>query len=166
MYKLTGAVIIMLCFTTFGVYKSLNIRKRLKHLREFRLMIEALRTEISFSATPLESAARKIGERFSNECFKEFARLIPEVGGQRAFERAISMFLDKYSFTARDQSCILLMANGLGRTDVNNQVRQLDYTISELDKIITEASGECSQKTRGYINGSVLVGAFSVLMLM
>ena len=166
MYKLMGGSIIMLCFITFGVYKSFCIRRRLKCLREFRLMIEALRTEISFCAIPLSRAAREIGERFSNECFIKFAELIPEVGGQRAFEKAVGKFSDKYFFSATDKSCILLMANGIGRTDVGNQIRQLDYTISELDKIIMEASGECSQKTRGYINGSVLVGAFFVLMLM
>ncbi len=166
MYKLTGALLIMICFIMFGLGKCITIKRRLKYLKEFRAMIDALRAEISFSATPLTSAAEKIGTKFSNECFKDFARLISERGGQDAFEMAVTKYADKYAFTARDQSCILLMANGLGRTNRENQVRQLDYTLMELEKVIGEASGECMQKTRSYINGSVLIGAFAVLMLM
>lgn len=166
MYKITGAAIIMLSFIMFGFAKCLSVKKRLKHLKEFRNMINALRTEISFKATPLKRAAEIIGERFSNGCFMEFSKRIESLGGERAFQAALNKFSSKYSFTARDMSCILLMAEGLGRTDRENQVRQLDHAICELDKIIGEASIETSNKTRGYLNGSVLIGAFAVLMLM
>lgn len=166
MYKLMGAVIIMLSFVMFGLEKCASVKKRLRNLKEFRNMISALRTEISFKATPLKRAAETIGEKFSNECFMEFSKLIEKLGGQRAFEEALSSFSSKYSFTARDQSCILLMAEGIGCTDRESQVKQLDHAICELDKIIDEATAESADKTRGYLNGSVLIGAFAVLMLM
>ncbi len=166
MYKIIGAVIIMLSSAMLGLAKCASVKKRLRNLKEFRNMINALRTEISFKATPLKRAAEIIGEKFSNECFIEFSKLIERLGGQKAFEESLARFSSKYSFTARDRSCILLMAEGLGRTDRENQVRQLDHAIYELDKIIGEAAEECSEKTRGYLNGSVLIGAFAVLMLM
>ena len=166
MYKIIGAVIIMLSFCMFGLAKSISVKKRLRSLKEFRNMINALRGEISFKATPLKRAAEIIGEKVSNECFTEFSKMIESHGGQKAFAEALDRYSSKYYFTARDQSCILLMAEGLGRTDRENQVRQLDHAICELDKIIDEAEEECSEKTRGYLNGSVLIGAFAVLMLM
>ena len=166
MYKLVGAVIIMISFIMYGLAKCVSVKKRLKSLKEFRNMINSLRTEISFKATPLTKAAQMIGERFRNECFKEFADTIGKLGGQKAFEMALGKFSSKYSLTVHDQSCILLMAEGIGRTDRENQVKQLDHAMCELDKIISEAVKESSEKTRGYLNGSVLIGAFAVLMLM
>ena len=166
MYKIMGAVIIMLSFVMFGLSKCITVKKRLKNLKKFRNMINGLRTEISFKATPLKRAAEIIGEKFSDECFGEFSKLIERFGGQKAFEMALDKYSSSYAFTSQDRSCLILMADGIGRTDRENQVRQFDYAINELDKIIKEATEECVNKTRGYLNGSVLIGAFAVLMFM
>ena len=166
MFKIFGSAFIIACCTYLGVNKIKEMNKRIDGLYEFRAMLIQLRVEIEMKNTPLPYAIKNIGERFNNKCFKSCGEMILKIGGQAAFEKSLRESANQYSFSENEISAIGVLGQGLGRCDLINQLRQIDYCISRIDIALEEAKSELSKKNSIYVSGSVMFGALIVLILL
>ncbi len=166
MYKTVGCIVIIISCLFFGFLKIMELKRRFHYLKEFRMMFEKVRTEISLKMTPLPRTIKKVGNDFSNICFIKCADYISELGGQAAFEKAFNESKKMYSLKSEDIAVVRIFASGIGKCDIHNQLRQMDYSLKMLDESVNEAKEDFKTKQTVYISCSVLAGAFLVLVLL
>lgn len=88
------------------------------------------------------------------------------LGAEVSFKRAVLETAEVNNFTKSDTDAILSLASGLGKCDMDNQLKQLDYTVSLLDNAITMSNREKTEKSKMIMHGSVFAGVAIILMLI
>lgn len=166
MFKVVGSGFIIACCVYFGMNKIKECKKRIDSLGQFRSMISQLRVEIELNNTPLPKAMENIGHRFDNRCFQNCSRQILKIGGQAAFEKSLLECANEYCLNENDILSINVLSSGLGKCDLVNQLKQIDYCISRIDLALEEAKTEFSKKNSVYVSSSVMFGVLVVLILL
>ena len=166
MYKLIGALIIILVFTLGGISKAFALKIRIKNLNQFRNLFEDLKFEINLKSTELPDAVKRIGKKYNNECFINWSSLMESSGAEPAFYQSLESQLPRYRLNKNDTGVIKCIVASLGRLDMESQISRLDCGIASLDKYINEVTGMCNEKTRLYVTGSVLLGVFTVILFI
>ena len=166
MFKIIGAIIISVAFSLLGYLKCRKITKRHSILLHFNEALSVLRSEIALKKLPLNKAFFKAGSICDNSCFTYCAEKIPSIGSESAFKQAVLKYSEEYCFTKNDTDIILSLAPGLGKCDITNQLRQIDYTLSLLQGAIISAEEEKKEKSKMIMHSSVFAGVAVALILI
>lgn len=166
MYKTAGALMIIAVFALAGFSFCRALGRRCSSLEEFRKLFSLLRSEIALKLTPLEKAFASLGVQYGNTCFILCADKLPELGAQEALICALKSTAQEYMLRPEDIEMLSAAAVGLGKCDLKNQLRQLDYAVSLIDNSIIKAKKEREEKSRLFMNGAVLSGVTLTLMLL
>ncbi|MBP3359484.1 MAG: stage III sporulation protein AB [Clostridia bacterium] len=166
MYKAAGALMIIAAFSFVGYSFCRALGRRCSSLEEFRKLFSLLRSEISLKLTPLEKAFAAIGSQYGNSCFILCADKLPELGAQEALINALKSTASEYMLRGEDIELLSAAAVGLGKCDLKNQLKHLDYAVSLIDNSIVRAKKEREEKSRLFMNGAVLSGVMLTLMLL
>ncbi len=166
MYRISGMLIVFICFTAAGIKKTAELDRRIKFLKEFRCMFEDLRTEIALRGTVLPEAVKQTGNKYSNTCFIKWVEYMSVWGAETGFGKALCETRKKYCFEDNDLQVLKCITASLGRVDLDNQLRKLDSGITEADKYIAEIASKYCDKKRMYLGGYTLTGIFIILLLM
>lgn len=166
MLKLLGALTVLSSFICIGVKKNYELNKRISNITEFRNMCEELRTEICLRNTPIPKAIGAIGKKYSNSIFINWSDLMGQTGVEQAFETAFGRCWDLNCFNKKDFEVLKSVSVGLGRIDLENQLRRLDYSIEQISSYLSDVKAEYANKCRLYLNGSILAGISLVIILI
>ena len=166
MFKFAGAIIIVVFFSLFGIQKTNNLHKRINSLKEFRNMFEDLKFEIYLKNTMLPDAVKSIGNKYNNNCFINWAANMEGACAEKSFCYALDSMICEFMLNKNDIGVIKCIVASIGRLEIGSQIKRLDGGIAALDRHINEVSAACTEKVRLYVGSSVLMGIFTVIILI
>lgn len=162
MVKLLGAVMTGLSCGYFGFRLSASLKKRIKSLWDIVSSLELLESEIAFSAQKLQKAFINADR---NGLFTAAAAGIEEHGVKKAWRNAVREKQKEYCLTAADCEALYMLADNIGKTDADNQIKHIKYVKTAVSGQAAAAQSEYDRFGRVYRNGGVLIGLMIVIIL-
>lgn len=172
MIKMAGCILIIFSCWGMGHIAALKLKMRVKELRCFKVSLQMLETEVSYSNTPLPSALYAVASKSdgpARSIFGQTSLLLKErqfstVGD--AFEKALNDNASKLSFSKEDMEILRSFGYMLGCSDTLNQVKNFNLVIKQLEAQETKAEESRGKNERMYNNLGFLSGlAITVLLL-
>lgn len=159
MVTVLGVVLILLSGLSLGLCRAAALKRREDALLDLKGTMEAMRVEISFAARPLGETVRALQNFMLCRAAARFPNVLSEP--QRALLRA-----GEELFThPEDQKLFVEWAAGLGSTDLEGQLRHMDFYLARLEANLSEAAGERARKSKLYVYLG-LCGALSLCIVL
>lgn len=170
--RLLGAVLVVTAATGFGLWKAGTYKQRAKQLQQLLTSLEMLATEISYAATPLPDALRRIGLQVGGK----IGHLLTETGiaihkgdGQTAgqiFHSTLLKLNASLQLTSEDQEIIIAFAHTLGNSDRSEQVKHIGLAVTRLSAAAATAREEQSRLGKMWKYLGALTGLAVVIILL
>ena len=157
-------------FGFLGIYKALQIKKRPQEIREMVNALALLDTEIFWGATPLPEAFAVLKERVETPWkfyFYELeTRLRAGENAASAWKNTIMSQKKKFSLLEEDWGIISSLGKGLGRSDRNEQHKQLELVQRHLDSAAARARENSESRAKMWSYLGFLGGMAMVILIM
>ncbi|WAA11429.1 stage III sporulation protein SpoIIIAB [Fervidibacillus halotolerans] len=169
--KLIGALLILAASSWIGLEVSRSYSERIRQLRMMKSALQSLEAEIMYGHTPLHEASRKISKQFVVpiqilfDCFSN--KLIErEITAKQAWEESLKEIWPKTAMKNSELEILLQFGETLGRHDLVQQQKQIQLTLTYLERVEREATEK--QQTYGKMVKSlgVLSGLFIIIILI
>ncbi|WP_284679190.1 stage III sporulation protein SpoIIIAB [Aceticella autotrophica] len=171
MIKIIGMIMILISSTLIGYIISLRYSLRRWTLKCLISSLNMLKTEISYSKTPLSEAFEKISEVSDSSIrflFSNTAKILNLNEGYTAGE-ALEISLSKWkdnNFNKDDIEIIKSLGYGLGNSDGYNQENNLELALELLKKQLADAEELGKKNERLYRNLGFLIGVVIVILFI
>ncbi len=144
--RLTGAVLIFLASSMWGLYAAFCLKNRHKKLEEARRFIASLCEEIRLTRAELPDALKRVsagGVYLKNGAWQ----------GLEGLNTSDLLLLDSFLVS-------------LGKTDLEGQLNNARLHIGALDERIAEAKEEKRRLSRLYVSLGILGGLFAAVLVI
>lgn len=171
MMKWIGALLLILSTTCFGWYMSNRLEKRPKHIRQFKNALQLLEAEITYSQAPLQNAFQTLGSQFSAPLKHFFQGLSKDMSSQKSdfiylWNKWTEELEQIASFNKSELEIIKQFGHSLGQHDFTQQQKQIQLTLTHLDRQLQEAYDEQLKYSSLAKSLGALSGIFLVLLLI
>lgn len=163
MVKLLGAVMVGAACGYFGFKMSFSLKKRAKSLSDIASSLEMLESEISFSASKLKKAFFRIDR---NGLFTLAAGNMENDGIRAAWSGAVKEMRTKLCLAEADSEILLMLGENIGRTDADDQIKNIKYIKSMISRQEECARNEYEKFGKMYRSGGILTGLMIVIILI
>lgn len=163
MVKILGAVMTGFACGYFGFRMSMTLKTRLANLSDITASLEMLESEISFSVNKLKKAFLRVDR---NGIFTLAAQMMDEKGIKTAWTEALNILKGKLCLTDADTDILLMLGNSIGKTDSEDQIKNIKYIKSLIKEQEKQAGEEYSRFGKVYRNGGVLAGLMLIILLI
>ncbi len=163
MLKILGAVMTGFACGYFGFRMSMSLKTRQANLSNIIASLEMLESEISFSVNKLKKAFLRADR---NGIFTLAAQTMDEKGIKNAWTEAVNCSRAKLCLTDADADILLMLGNSIGKTDTDDQIKNIKYIKSLIKEQEKQAQEEYSRFGRVYRNGGVLTGLMLIILLI
>lgn len=169
--KLLGFCFVMLASVLIGFYKSLEFAERYSNLKKLKWCILLLKGDIRYQSSPIPETflrlANKMAEPYQS-IFKEISMLLRkerESSFQVIWTKMWSEHRNDLFFMKEDMEMILSFGEVFGYLDLEMQMNQFEYFLTQLDQQIEDAkkkkqSGQKLYQTLGWFGGVFFVILF------
>jgi len=167
MIRIIGAALILFTTISIGNNIAYKYRMRPKQLQEIEVMLEMTASEINFAALPLPDLLSKTGQRFPKGAGKIFSNLNEIMKNQGftpedAFHKTKEALESELSLDNEDWNILENFSINLGKTDCDEQLRQIELCLSHIrinQKLATEERRKNERMWRylGVLSGLMLV---------
>jgi stage III sporulation protein AB len=167
MVKLIGALFILAATTWTGFELARHLSERPKQLRQLKSALQSLEAEIMYGHTPLHEASRRLAAQLPyplSSFFESFASklALTETTVRDAWDESLK---EVWRLTALKQEEFEIMSQfgeTLGRHDRISQQKQIQLTLSHLEREESEAREKQSKyekmmKSLGFLAGLLLI---------
>lgn len=165
-----GYLSLILGFGFLGLFKAIQIRKRPQEIREMVNALALLDTEIFWGATPLPIAFAVLKERVESPWKFFFTELEQRLkDGQNAaaaWQNTIINQRKRFSLLDEDWGIISSLGKGLGRSDRNEQHKQIELVQRHLDSAADRARENAESKAKMWSYLGFLGGMAMVILIM
>lgn len=159
MMKLIGSVLLISAGALWGAGRSFELRARVGLLSQLELLLQNLKTEISYSARPLPELIRTSDSPFCRAAAQRPEFSMDPCGAlARAGEGLLGNEKDRELF--RD------FAAGLGTSDTGGQLEHLQLCMARARQHLSEARDICRERSRLYVGLGVLLGLGAWVLLL
>ena len=166
--RLLGALLVLLACGAAGMLLARSLALRRETLRELQVALQLLETEISFTATPLPEALRRVAEKTRTPTRRLFAtasqmlRSTPGAAVSQAWDRGLGVLAAAAPLEERDLAVLSDLGQGLGQGDKADQIGKLELAKAQLRQLEEEASEESRRQARlwqtlGFLGGLALI---------
>lgn len=167
MTKVVLAIILFALCSWTGFYKSNCIKARYQNLCHMKAALSNLKIQISFFGYDIAHALSLAAKNTSIEVlFKKAAVMVEKSGAQKAWNEATDEYFKELLFEEEDLMVIKMLAQKLGMTDSEGQIKNIDGVCAMLDTNIADAKSKKEKYSSLYLRGGVLVGVFLGLMII
>lgn len=144
-----------------GWTRALRLARRVEELEKFRSFLQALCTEIRFSAAPLGTLIRRNAGNASwlQSCAASLDQGVP-------FPEAWKQAASSAAVARQDRMLLIEFGEGLGTSDIEGQTAHCALCAEKLDVLLTQACEDRAKKSRLYVTLGVSAGAVLGLLLM
>ncbi len=169
-FKLIGSVLIVLATTLIGFSYATALEKRRRSLVDFQTALTMLESEITFAASPLDVAFDRISKNIASPVGAFFSELVSktvsqELPLQKIWTDTLDSHVKQLNLTQPDMQILLAFAAQMGKTDRENQIKNICHTLAQL-KTQTELAGQvCNKNKRMYQSFGVLSGILIAILL-
>lgn len=162
MIGIVGAVLTGVTCALLGFKMSASLKKRVTSLNSIINSLEILESEINFGMNKLKQAFL----RLDNHIFDVVAKNMECMGIREAVLAAVCECENELCFKKEDSDALVMLGENIGRTDVENQIKNIMYIKSILSDNQRKAKDEYERFGTLYRNGGILVGLMIVTILI
>ena len=161
---MTGIIIVAAACVLAGYMESRRLGTRVKELEKFMAFLSAAKTEIRYSAVPVERIVAKHGKelKFLALCGTYCA------AGERfhdAWLHGVEAGTAGTGLNAKDLDYIRDFGGGFGATDLEGQLAHCQLYLEFIGGALAEAKEEKAQKSRLYLMLGIFGGLAAALLL-
>ena len=160
--RIFGAIMILCAFTAGGFLKSAQMRRRCMFWERFITGLEILKAEIGYNGSDLKKAFTAASDVSGLKVFEYAAQKILESGIDTAWAEAVR----EIEVKEEDRKLLLLLSSKLGKTDVEGQLKHINYIYALASEAKASAEKVYEEKGALFRRGGILIGIFSVLVLI
>ena len=148
---------IFLSSSLIGILISKKYSNRVNELKEFKNALNIFKTKIRYTYEPIPEIFSEISESINSNIgnvFKNAAKKMEICTAGEAWDMALK--LDDLNIDEEDRTVLKNLSKLLGKTDLEGQLSQIEYTTDFLDKQIKKAEiqkdkNEKMYRTLGYL---------------
>mgnify|MGYP005771138917 CR=1 FL=1 len=162
----------ILLFCIFGLSAAIGLsisksyENRVSELKEFKNILNIMKTKIKFTYEPLAEIFSQIAKNNQTNIEKIFAQMASRMDYcqvSEAWERSIQEA--DISITQEDKNILKSLGKLLGQTDVDGQISEIEVTDNFLDMQIEKAEEEKKKNQKMYKTLGVVIGLVFVIIL-
>lgn len=171
MIRFLACIGIIASSTTFALFASSSLKKRVKQLSELSRMFLFVKNEIKIFNSTIPNIFEKVSFLTNDECGKIFARTNivlsenPGIGLESAWKEAVIESAFFLSMNAEDIEIIKSFGAMLEKNDTDGQIRNIGYIISKLSYQEHRAVDNKIRNER-LINSAGLLSGIAVSILL
>ena len=170
MYYCVKTILLFAIFslsTGIGILISKMYENRVKELRQFKNILNIIKTKIKFTYEPLAEIFNQISQEKSSKIEEMFENMTYKL----AFENVKYSWMDAIqeadiSITQEDKDILKELGKVLGQTDADSQVNEIEVTESFLNMQIEKAEEARKKNQKMYKTLGVVVGLVFVIILI
>ena len=165
-FKCMLLILIFFLSSAIGIMIAKVYENRVKELKEFKNVLNIMKTKMKFTYEPLEEIFKEISSNNSTKIEKIFGKMSNQIlYGQvkNVWEDCIQEA--DISINQEDKDVLKKLGKLLGQTDVEGQVSEIDVTQSFLDVQIEKAEEEKKKNQKMYKTLGIVVGLVFVIIL-
>ena len=170
MYYCVKTILLFAIFslsTGIGILISKMYENRVKELRQFKNILNIIKTKIKFTYEPLAEIFNQISQEKSSKIEEIFENMTYKL----AFENIKYSWMDAIqeediSITQEDKDILKELGKVLGQTDADSQVNEIEVTESFLNMQIEKAEEARKKNQKMYKTLGVVVGLVFVIILI
>ena len=152
--------------TAIGILISKSYQNRVVELKEFKNVLNIMKTKIKFTYEPLAEIFKQIAK----ENQTSIERIFGQMANQLKYNQAKDVWEDciqnaDISIKQEDKDILKKLGKLLGQTDVDGQVSEIEVTESFLDMQIEKAEEEKKKNQKIYKTLGVVAGLVFVIIL-
>lgn len=162
---------VLMAAAVLGFMKAGKYRERIKELRHLQVALNMLSSEISYTATPVPLAFKKIGSRVDKPIALFFLRCSqlleesPEVDFSDTWQRVVKENFKETTLEKSDQYLLLSISSFLGVSDQQHQEKQINLILHQLDHTERDALDAMHKNERMWRYLGVMGGLMLVILL-
>lgn len=169
--KLLGALLIIATTTWVGFEAARQLNERTRQLRLLKSALQSLEAEIMFGHTPLHEAARRLSTQIQgplSQLFDSFAKklMYDETSVKKAWEESLKIVWKKTPLKQQEYEIMKQFGETLGRHDRYSQQKQIQLTLTHLEREEREAREKQSKYEKMAKSLGVLSGLLIVIILI
>ena len=169
MYYCVKTILLFAIFslsTGIGILISKMYENRVKELRQFKNILNIIKTKIKFTYEPLTEIFNQISQEKSSKIEEIFENMTYKL----AFENVKYSWMDAIqeadiSITQEDKDILKELGKVLGQTDADSQVNEIEVTESFLNMQIEKAEEARKKNQKMYKTLGVVAGLVFVIIL-
>ena len=172
MLKVTGSVFILIAGCGFGISNSFRMKKQLEQLISLQEMLYLLEGEIKHFKRPLPEAFMAAAEE-KQELYGEVFCLISKrlleckyISGSHVWRDSFLEYQTQFVCTKEEFEFFLKAGSFLDANERETQEKELAFYERQLGHMIEKRQNELKEKQRIGMYGSVLTGAFLIILLL
>ena len=170
MYYCVKTILLFAIFslsTGIGILISKMYENRVKELRQFKNILNIIKTKIKFTYEPLAEIFNQISQEKSSKIEEIFENMTYKL----AFENVKYSWMDAIqeadiSITQEDKDILKELGKVLGQTDADSQVNEIEVTESFLNIQVEKAEEARKKNQKMYKTLGVVVGLVFVIILI
>lgn len=152
--------------TAIGFLISKSYQNRVIELKEFKNILNIMKTKIKFTYEPLAEIFKQI----SKENQTSIEKIFGQMANQLTYNQAKDVWEDciqnaDISIKQEDKDILKKLGRLLGQTDVDGQISEIEVTESFLDMQIEKAEEEKKKNQKIYKTLGVVAGLVFVIIL-
>ena len=166
-FKCSLLILIFALSSAIGITISKIYENRVKELKEFKNILNIMKTKIKFTYEPLQEVFREIAKENSTKIEKIFGKMANQINYAQVSEVWTNCIQEAdICINQEDKDVLKKLGKLLGQTDVEGQVSEIDVTQSFLDVQIEKAEEEKKKNQKMYKTLGVVIGLVFVIILI
>lgn len=163
MVRALGAIMIGCSCGYFGFRMSASLKNRVKALSDISASLEMLESEIAFSVNKLKKSFLRIDRSGLFTCAAE---KMDKDGIGKAWADAVSENKARLCLTDSDADILLTLGVNIGKTDTQDQIRNIRYVKTLINGQERQAENEYNRFGKLYRSGGILVGLMIIITII
>ncbi len=165
MFKLSGVLFVFIMFVLFGFYFSGVLKRRVEIFRQTRVMIDKMSTLIKYRSYSVYELCNEIK---NDDTLYEISFISFSDTNKVPFSELWIESVKKWNVPIKNKERNIYFDIGkmLGTTDKEGQISSLMLFDEEIEKMLSDAEREDSEKSKLIKMLGVLSGAFVSIMLI
>ena len=153
--------------TAIGFLISKSYQNRVVELKEFKTILNIMKTKIKFTYEPLREIFLQISKDNNTKIEKIFGQMACQIQYEQV-EKVWSTAIQKadISINQEDKNIIKKLGKLLGQTDVEGQISEIEVAENFLDMQIEKAEDEKKKNQKMYKTLGVVLGLVFVIILI
>ncbi len=170
MIKIIGCVFIISASFYIGIQYVSKLKKRIYGLSQIIEVLNVLKIKLEYEMSNIPRLFKAIAEQDKSDAGKMLECCALEMDKGLSLKSAwiisIKSFADTMNLSENDVILLCDFSKSLGDTDVLGQISNIELYIQLLDKNLTQAQKELSDKSRVSLSVSVFFGAIVSILLI
>ena len=169
MYYCVKTILLFAIFslsTGIGILISKMYENRVKELRQFKNILNIIKTKIKFTYEPLAEIFKQISKDNESEVEKIFGQMANQITYYQAKDVWENCIQDAdISIKQEDKDILKKLGKLLGQTDIEGQISEIEVIENFLDMQIENAEDERKKNQKMYKTLGIVAGLVFVIIL-